>query len=246
MAINARVVVVLTAFYVPLVALLAACMPLGEEKALGLAPWQLTLPVSARHHWLIRLGTALSVWIGLGFLLPLFLAWMASAKTCVGLVYLLQEKGDAVFMVFIAAGILFVFGFWAIALVSNTIRAVLTALVMLPLLALIVALGFWFSAWMFNGAEADLLAALSSRGFSFLSQEVMWEFTSLFTLSVLALVALTQSLVRFRRPETTRNSILKSIVGLAAIALIVGLWCGDLVTSAHRLPFVTYGAFTMP
>ena len=228
------ILAVLTAFYVPLVALLAACVPLGEERALSVVPWQLTLPVSIRHHWLIRLGTALSVWIGLGFLLPFMLAWIASTKTSVGLFYLLQDTDNGLAMLFIAAGFLFVFSFWAITLVSNTIRAVLTALVMLPLLALIVALGFWFSAWMFNGAETDLLAALSSRGFPFLSQEVMWEFTLLFTLSVLALAALTQSLVLFRRPETSRNSILRSIAGLAAVALIVGLWCGDLVTSASH------------
>jgi len=37
----------LTGFYVPLMAVLAGCMSLSEEKMLGLMAWHLTLPVSA-------------------------------------------------------------------------------------------------------------------------------------------------------------------------------------------------------
>lgn len=236
----------LTALYMALVTLLAACVPLGEERALGLASWQITLPVSARHHWLVRLGTALSVWAGLGFLLPFLLAWIASLKTYVGLFYLLQEKGNELIVLFIAAGILFVFSFWAITLVSNTIRAVLTALVMLPLLGLIETLAFWFSASVFDGVERGLLGALSSTGFLPVDWVGRPEFIFFFSLFVLAMAALTESFVLFRRPETTRNSILKSIGGLAAVALIVGLWCGDLVASAQRLNIVPYGFFTTP
>ncbi len=43
-----------------LIAILAGCLSLGEERTAGTHSWQLTLPVSARRQWLIKLVMALS------------------------------------------------------------------------------------------------------------------------------------------------------------------------------------------
>jgi len=139
-----------------------------------------------------------------------------------------------------------VFSFWAITLVSNTIRAVLTALVMAPLLGLITALAFWFSEYVLDGVETGLLGALSSNGVLPVERLVRDEFIFFFPLAVLVMAVLTQSFVHFRRPEASRSGILKCIGGLAAIALILGLWCGDLAASAKRLNMVGHELFTTP
>jgi len=231
----------LTGFYIPLVALLAACLPLGEEKVLNLAAWQLTLPVSVRRHWMIRLGTAFSVLVGLGLLLPFLLAWMVSPRTSVGLFYLLHDKEDSLKQIFVLAALLFTLSFWAINLVSNTIRAVLTCLLMLPLFGLFVGIASRF-AFLFDGFETDLVLSLATSGF--FSAEALarfdWNKWAFFLCaSVLALAALIQSLVLFRRPESSRNAILKSLAILALTALILGFWVGDLTASVEKFRQVT-------
>src|SRR5439155_6164806 len=60
------VLTVLAVFYAPLIALLAGCVSLGEEKALGLTAWHLTLPVSAWKQWLAKLGVSSAIWLALG------------------------------------------------------------------------------------------------------------------------------------------------------------------------------------
>jgi len=95
-----------------------------------------------------------------------------------------------------------------------------------------------------DGVETGLLGALSSNGVLPVEQLAREEFIFFFPLAVLVMAVLTQSFVLFRRPEASRNGILKWIGGLAAIALIVGLWCGDLAASAKRLNLVRYGLLT--
>jgi hypothetical protein len=42
------------------IAVLAGCLSLGEERTSGTHSWQLTLPMSVRRQWLIKLGMAVS------------------------------------------------------------------------------------------------------------------------------------------------------------------------------------------
>src|SRR5262249_54011053 len=82
---------VLTAFYVPLMAVLAGCVSLGEEKAIGLTDWHLTLPVSARRQWLTKVIVAAGVGVILGLTLPLALAACTAPLMKVGLIYFIRD-----------------------------------------------------------------------------------------------------------------------------------------------------------
>lgn len=65
---------VVVAFYLTLSLVLAGCLPLGEERALGIHPSNLTLPVAARTQWGMKLGVALVVGGLAGIALPAGLA----------------------------------------------------------------------------------------------------------------------------------------------------------------------------
>ena len=82
----------LTAIQITLTVVLTGCVALGEEKSLGLAAWHLTLPVSTRRQWLVKLAVSAGVLLVMGFVLPLLLAALTSIKTNVGLAYLLENK----------------------------------------------------------------------------------------------------------------------------------------------------------
>jgi len=63
----------LTGIQITLTVVLTGCVAFGEEKSLGLAAWHLTLPISARRQWLVKLGVSAGVLVVTGFVLPLLL-----------------------------------------------------------------------------------------------------------------------------------------------------------------------------
>jgi hypothetical protein len=60
----------LAGFYMPLVVVLSGTLPVGEDTSLGTREWHLTLPVSARAQWFLKLLLAVAVVVLLGLLLP--------------------------------------------------------------------------------------------------------------------------------------------------------------------------------
>jgi hypothetical protein len=227
----------LTVFQVPLTAVLAGCVSLGEEKALGLAAWQLTLPISARRQWLVKLAVATASAVGLGLALPLFLAWITSAKASVGLLDLIHEKDTALRMLLVVSGLMFVMSFWAATLLANTVRAAVMAVVSLAILAGCASLGAWFGQGS-GGLESSLLVLLLAHlqlppDFFITSSLDRWFFLVVIT-SVL-LTALFQSLAQYRRAQPQTRAVVRCCAALAALALLISLWCADLAVSASRL-----------
>ncbi len=66
---SAAAVLMVIAF-TPLIAVLAGTMSLGEERTSGTHSWHLTLPVSARRQWLIKLVTAMFTGLVCAVVLP--------------------------------------------------------------------------------------------------------------------------------------------------------------------------------
>jgi polyhydroxybutyrate depolymerase len=58
--------------FAPLVAILAGSLSIWEEKTSGTQSWHMTLPVSARRQWLIKLTMALFTGLACAVLLPVF------------------------------------------------------------------------------------------------------------------------------------------------------------------------------
>jgi hypothetical protein len=113
------VFIVLLTVYFPLALVVSSTISLGEETTLGIRAWHLTLPVSSRVQWLVKLAVSAAVAAVLALGLPSALVMLAA------LAVPLPEGGlrvPAAPSALIAAGIL-VFGFWAATLFGHTVRA---------------------------------------------------------------------------------------------------------------------------
>jgi hypothetical protein len=120
-----------------IIAILAGSLSLGEEKTSGTNLWHLTLPVSARRQWFIKLCTALFAgFVGAG-LMPFFIAgrlleWShILADVHVGRDLLV----GAILLTFAA--------FWCACAVKGTVPAVLWTLPVMIALYFAVELGKW-------------------------------------------------------------------------------------------------------
>jgi hypothetical protein len=120
-----------------IIAILAGSLSLGEEGTSGTHSWHLTLPVSARRQWFIKLCMALFAGFTGAGLVPLLIAgrlWGSSqtfADVHVGRNLLV----GAVLLTFAA--------FWCACAVKGTVPAVLWALPVMITLYFVVELGKW-------------------------------------------------------------------------------------------------------
>lgn len=115
-----------TVIYVPLVLLICGCVSLGEEKSLGLHASNLTLPVSWKTQWLLKLSIAVAMGLIFGMLLPVSLVKLESFLTHdelkTGMKALLTEMAILKLLCLVFAGAIFV-GFWAATVTKRTIHA---------------------------------------------------------------------------------------------------------------------------
>ena len=128
--------------HVVLSVLLAGCVPLGEEKSLGLAAWHLTLPASARRQWAVKLLVGAGTAISLGLALPLAWSGIALLKGKVGL---LTIPTEAMGVPAVMLTILFVLGFWSAAMLGSAVRAALATVMAVIGLGICVSLALWIS-----------------------------------------------------------------------------------------------------
>jgi len=120
-----------------MIAILAGCLPLGEEKTSGTHSWHLTLPVSARRQWFVKLCTALfAAFVG-GGLVPLLIAGrLLGSSNMLADVHVGRDLlVGAVLLTFVA--------FWCACAVKGTVPAVLWAFPVMIALYFAVELGKW-------------------------------------------------------------------------------------------------------
>jgi hypothetical protein len=229
---------VLTGVAVVLLSLLAGSVSLGDEKSLGPTAWHLTLPVSARRQWLVKLGMSFAVGATLALLLPLVLSWIAAAKVNVGLYALLngEDSGSQLIVILAMSGLIFLLSFWAATLSTNTVRAAMTAIFGLVTLGLCVAAGTW-GASRIGGLQTVLLTKLVvwlqlplDYFFGLLSETAGWWLLAL-TGGVFLSVVLAQSLAQFRCAQSQKFILLKYSIFLAVLTIALTFWNVDLAES---------------
>jgi hypothetical protein len=185
---------VLMCIYAPVTGLLAGCISLGEEKALGMTISQRALPFAAWLQWLLKLGTGGATALTLGVCLP-FILFLATSKF--GLIHdsrLLNDSWSAIPVLGCISAIMFVIGYWAVALAANTLRAALIAIAgALILLALT-----------FTGLYLATLA-LGTNGSGPQEHQVVLLLRD--TAACAVVVMLGQSFFRFRMAEERRSSL---------------------------------------
>jgi hypothetical protein len=221
----------LTGAYVPIVVLLTPCVAFGEEKTLGLAAWHLTLPVSARRQWLLKLSAAWTTALLVGVVLPLVLACLTLAQVKVGLVALPPEMIWPIASVLIIA---FVLGVWCASLWGSTLRSAVATLLSILGLATCANLG-GLAASHFDGLQTNLVRILPA--WFQLPPDFLLRDTRMFTfespLAILAslVVALVQSLAQYRRGQTQSKVTLKYVSILVLLTFAGSFWCSDLIRS---------------
>ena len=120
-----------------MIAILAGSLSLGEEKTSGTHAWQLTLPVSARRQWLIKLCMALFAGLTGAGLVPLLIAGRVLGWSHMFAdVHVGRDLLVGVVLLTFAA-------FWCACAVKGTVPAVLWALPVMISLYFAVELGRW-------------------------------------------------------------------------------------------------------
>lgn len=107
---------------------IAGIVSTAEERSLGLLDWHLTLPVSARRQWFIKVLVALGVNVGLGILLPGVLAQAAGGLLNGQPLELGVHNGEQHFL--IANAVLFCGALYASTVSANSMRALVGAIVL--------------------------------------------------------------------------------------------------------------------
>lgn len=216
----------LTGAYVVLMSILGGCVALGDDKALGTALWHLTLPVSARRQWFIKLSTAFVMFIGVAFVLPTLLAALTLFKAQVGLLAIpAGEIGDLL----IPCVLVFMASFWSASMVSNTVQAALTCVLGCATLGTATASGI-LAAENFGGLQTHLLSGItaftqSKPGFIYSISYGLVGFSVIF-LGVVY-VPLKQSLTQFRRGQSSSRDFKKNALVLVGLVFVGTFWFVD-------------------
>jgi hypothetical protein len=198
---------VMTCLYAPLTSLLAGCISLGEEKAMGLTVSQLTLPFSARVQWLVKLAVCATIAavLSLGVPVALFLITGGRVLHNSGL---MNPNDNGILAVGCIAAFIFLLGYWAITLAATTLRAALIAIAgLIALPALAVQGIYWGSLVLGSGHGGD-----DPRGH-------VWA-----TAGCAAIVMLGQSLLRFCGTEQKREKLFFYFFILGAVVLFAAFW----------------------
>ncbi|MGO8676396.1 MAG: hypothetical protein ACLQVX_11075 [Limisphaerales bacterium] len=225
--------------YIALSLALAGAISQGEERTLGLTAWHLTLPVSARVQWLVKLVVGVCVAIVLGLVLPGLLALATLPEARAGLADIAHGSASDMQGLLVygtVSWLFFVLSFWAATLLGNTMRAVFTAVLGVGALVLCTLLSGWL-AEQIGGLEKGILCEITSRwqlplGFFHGHDVSPWELIA--GGLVMSLVALAQSAVQFRRAQVQSAVVVKCAALLLAIVFLATFWCVDFQVSANR------------
>lgn len=114
--------------FTTLIPILAGSQAFGEESHIGNRAWQLTLPMSPTKQWAIKLGTAVSLSLILGVLLPLMIV-LTYASLRVGDPLLPEFEAGALSALFLGHLLLLSMTAWQSSWSTNTMAGIMKAIV---------------------------------------------------------------------------------------------------------------------
>jgi hypothetical protein len=224
----------LAGLYIPLTLIVAGCISLGEENGLGVREWHLTLPISGSRQWWVKLAVTIGLGVGLAMVLPGALAWFTAGPAEINFRALGENQQDISSLACVGLACL-VASFWASTMVANTVRAALSALILLVVAGGCTALGAW-GAHVNGGVEAGLLNEIMIRWHlppHDLAQSAATP-VSLCAFGIVLLVALRQSRQQFVRVRAGAFAMRLNGVVLAAVVLVASFWAFDFQESVFR------------
>jgi ABC-type transport system involved in multi-copper enzyme maturation permease subunit len=226
------------ALYLPLTVMLAGCMSLGEECSSGTHAWHLTLPVSVRRQWLIKLFMTLGAGVLCAMVVPILA--VAAGQILLGSPFGAGFKWDlpgkhdwlplvlAMFASFPA--------FWSACAVKGTVRAALWTLPVVCALVYAGAAGFW-AAHQLGQIAVPLLTmvishfqmnpnSLANAVYGALNQKIL----TLWLILPALLFALIQSYRMFRMPPGDSSlPVIRRLFSLALVVFLCALSLGAFV-----------------
>ncbi|HEV2352301.1 MAG TPA: ABC transporter permease [Terriglobia bacterium] len=217
-----------------MLAILAGSLSLGEEKSSGTLAWQLTMPVSARLQWLVKLLMALCAGVVCAVLLPVLVLNAGGFRFGTPFVWTqhtsnvytpVDMHAATVWMLYVL--LLSFASFWCACAFNGTVRAVLWVF---PLQGALVMAG-QFGAWVAPGLMDLVLSRFDIfTNFHFtnaVSNILIFGLAENFMLSVavilvpIVIVALIQSYRLFRaQPQDNLSSVIRKMLPLATVAFL--------------------------
>ena len=212
--------VVLLGLGIPVI---AGIVSTAEERSLGLLDWHLTLPVSARRQWFIKVLVALAVNVVLGLLLPgvLTLGTQAIVQDALDPNYLVRDCG--VFS--IANAVIFCAALYASTASANSTRVLVGTIVLFLAGAMVLNFAGYIAASRFEGFLVDVATVLDTLTPSFLDPILEqrwllgWSFLAVW-LFFLGLAGFRRSLESFWLP-VRRMAVFFAVVCAFVFAAIV-------------------------
>ncbi len=225
-------------FYPLILPFIAGALSVAEEKAWGVADWQVTLPPSLRKQWSIKMLVALATSLILGLLLPAALALTGIKILGIDHPPDLIPPGPVIVAFVVGYLLLTSAVVYAASLSKSTVGAIILAVVML------------FMAWLSMDMELKFLGASLVRNQML---NAFWPIqlpdrvvAGIFCAGMFVLLALTQ-LFAYLSYRARGLTITQRIV--QALVLLITLFClilAVLVASASFLADAASGAPGMP
>jgi hypothetical protein len=211
--------------YIPLMSFLAGSVSLGEEKNLAVVGWHLTFPISVWRQWAVKLGVGFGAWVLLGLLLPFSLTQVGVVLGDPRKIGQIEPQAWLAISLFMTG--VYALSFWAMTLFSNTVRAVIGSLAVAMALCGVAAFAYWLLVELvFPQPLVRTLLVYDSHW----ADADGWVLLGMSTV----VVAFVQSLLQFRRLQTSAKTIVKYSCALV-VFVFVGTVCYFLL-----LPFTQF------
>jgi len=234
-----------------LMAILAGALSLGEERTSGTQAWHMTLPVSARRQWLIKLGMALLAGLVCAVLLPLLV--VIAVGSIFGSPFMFVHFPSLQAWLFLIP-VLTLASFWCACVANGTVRAALWVFPVTIVIYFAGTSGLWLGQELARttGTLKDLVVSwfhLSPLSFpielsspTVIKRGISWPgpWRDLFLAFVPAILfGAIQSYRLFRKqPPDSALWMLRCLLPLATVSLV---WCLSLsagFASSRWEPFV--------
>jgi hypothetical protein len=237
-----------------IVAILAGCLSLGEEKTSGAYAWHRTLPVSPLRQWLVKLFVAMSASLICAGLIPVLL--MAAGRHFFPQAFV-QE--DAHFRMLWLLGMLFLtaLSFWCACAVTGTVPAVLWVAALLLVFTLVPEFGNWsafhlagffyskidlFTNFRFTVAVSKLFGQLGLN-----SDRIGYSYLTIFELAIVwipaTILAVIQTYRLFSAPmKDATLSVVRKLSPLALVLFLCSLGVSALPMLSDRASARLYGS----
>lgn len=231
---------VIACVYAPLCSLLAGCVSLGEEKALGVTISQQTLPVPAGVQWLVKLVVCFGTVVVLGLGLTVFFFWITGQVMDLSASGLMNPQDNGILALGCICGAVFLMSFWAISMFNNTVRAALVAVFGLIVVGACVALGAWCGQQNLRFELASLVTLMCHLQMppdDF--REVATGLARVFAYSSIGgiiLLCLLQSFFQFRNAQAPLGKLLAYTFSLGLLISLLSLWSIDFLSAIGQLP----------